>query len=253
MLSACMLSACAPHWRAVSVQIAQRIFLDNLEHDNLVEETVEQVYCLGCSKFLADRFIEGVCPLCNYEDARGDQCDKCGKLLNATELLSPKCKANKEHMVEKRTSQHMFLNLPKLEPALREWISASSTTGKWTENSIGITDGWLRSGLKPRCITRDLKWGTPVPMERFKDKVFYVWFDAPIGYISITANYTSQWEQWWMDPKHVQLYQFMGKDNIPFHTVIFPASLIGTGKDWTLLHHVSTTEYVRLPHARAYA
>jgi methionyl-tRNA synthetase len=138
----------------------------------------------------------------------------------------------------------MFLDLPKLEPELKSWIAKSSEEGKWTANSIAITDGWIQSGLRPRCITRDLKWGTPVPHERFKDKVFYVWFDAPIGYISITANYTSEWKQWWQNPEQVKLVQFMGKDNIPFHTVIFPSSLIGTRKPWTLLHHVSTTEYL---------
>jgi len=179
------------------VQIAQEIFLDNHARGNLLDQSVDQVYCLGCSKFLADRFIEGECPLCHYDDARGDQCDKCGKLLNATELLKPRCKANKDHAVEVRTSSHLFLDLPKLEPQLRDWIAASSTKGKWTSNGVGITEGWLASGLKPRCITRDLKWGTPVPLDGFKSKVFYVWFDAPIGYISITATYTPEWRKWW--------------------------------------------------------
>ena len=99
-------------------------------------------------------------------------------------------------------------------------------------------------GLKPRCITRDLKWGTQVPLEKYKHKVFYVWFDAPIGYISITANYTSQWEKWWRNPDQVKLFQFMGKDNVPFHTVIFPSSLLGTNDNYTMLHHVSVTEYL---------
>jgi len=116
--------------------------------------------------------------------------------------------------------------------------------GKWSQNSIQVSEGWLNTGLKPRCISRDLKWGTPVPKQGFTDKVFYVWFDAPIGYISITANYTKDWKQWWQNPKQVQLYQFMGKDNIPFHTVIFPSSLLGTKDPWTLLHHINTTEYL---------
>jgi methionyl-tRNA synthetase len=116
--------------------------------------------------------------------------------------------------------------------------------GKWSANTIMMTDAWLDQGLKKRCITRDLKWGTPVPLDGFRDKVFYVWFDAPIGYISITAGYTKDWRAWWQNPKDVDLVQFMGKDNVPFHTVIFPSSLIGTGRDWTLVHHVSTTEYL---------
>ena len=114
-------------------------------------------------------------------------------------------------------------------------------TGKWSENGVHITKALLKEGLKKRCITRDLKWGTPVPLDGFRDKVFYVWFDAPIGYLSITANYTLNWEKWWKNPDQVQLYQFMGKDNVPFHTVIFPCSLMGTGEKWTLLHHVGTT------------
>jgi len=98
--------------------------------------------------------------------------------------------------------------------------------------------------LKPRCVTRDLKWGTPVPLEEYKEKVFYVWFDAPIGYISITSNYTEEWEKWWKNNQNVELFQFMGKDNVPFHTVIFPANLIGTHDPCTLLRHISTTEYL---------
>lgn len=236
-------------------EICQEIFQDNMAAGNCMEDTVEQVYCLQCSKFLADRFIEGECPLCHYDDARGDQCDKCGQLLSATDLLKPRCKAGKEHTVEVRTSRHLFLDLPKLTPKLEAWINQSSKGGEWTANAVQITYSWLREGLKPRCITRDLKWGTPVPHPGFQDKVFYVWFDAPIGYISMAANYTPDWRKWFMagsvggagqgdTTAPVKLYQFMGKDNVPFHTVIFPASLIGTGKPWTLLHHVSTTEYL---------
>ena len=111
--------------------------------------------------------------------------------------MSPRCKAQRSHSVEVRTSQHLFLDLPKLEPALREWIASSSVAGSWTANAVAITESWLASGLKPRCITRDLKWGTPVPRPGYESKVFYVWFDAPIGYISITASYTPEWERWW--------------------------------------------------------
>jgi methionyl-tRNA synthetase len=136
------------------------------------------------------------------------------------------------------------LDLTSLEPQLNDWVKKSSKKGDWSQNSIRTTEAWIETGLKPRCITRDLKWGTPVPKPGFTDKVFYVWFDAPIGYISITANYTKDWEKWWKNPKDVQLYQFMGKDNIPFHTVIFPSTLLGTGENWTLLHHINTTEFL---------
>lgn len=231
---------------AAHTVVSQAIFKDNLANGNLQELAMEQMYCLQCDKFLADRFIEGVCPHCQYDDARGDQCDKCGKVLNAVELISPRCKVGREkgHVVEVRSSNHLFLDLPKLEPRLKAWIDTASKEGAWTSNAINITNSWIRDGLKPRCITRDLKWGVPVPHEKFGNKVFYVWFDAPIGYVSITAAYTQQWQAWWQKQAgtDVKLYQFMGKDNIPFHTVIFPASLIGSGKDWNLLHHVSTTE-----------
>jgi methionyl-tRNA synthetase len=164
-------------------------------------------------------------------------------LLNATELINPKSATNGTTPIIKST-RHIFLELPDLLPQLEAWKNDSSVNGFWTSNSLTTTNSWIRDGLKKRCITRDLKWGTPVPLPEYADKVFYVWFDAPIGYISITANYTNEWQQWWKNPDNVDLYQFMGKDNIPFHTVIFPCSLLGTNEAWTLLHHISTTEYL---------
>ncbi|KAJ3272960.1 hypothetical protein HK104_004361 [Borealophlyctis nickersoniae] len=223
--------------------ITQEIFLKLEKNGHILEDTITQLYCEKHSSFLADRFVEGVCPLCGYEDARGDQCDKCGKLLNPIELINPRCKLDGATPVP-RTSKHLFLNLTEQQPKLEEWIDSSSVKGAWSANTVTITKAWLKEGLKPRCITRDLKWGVPVPKKGFEDKVFYVWFDAPIGYPSITANYTEEWEKWWKNPDNVQLYQFMGKDNVPFHTVIFPSSLIGTSDPWTLLHHISTTEYL---------
>jgi len=245
-----------PDWP--QTRICQEIFKGCVAQGNVISDSVEQVYCVTCARFLADRFIEGECPLCHYEDARGDQCDKCGKLLSATELLKPVCKAGRAataasgappHAVEVRSSQHLFLDLPKLTARLEAWIEKSAAEGAWSDNSLQVTRAWLRDGLKPRAITRDLKWGTPVPYPGMESKVFYVWFDAPIGYLSITASYTGdeRWRQWWQAPPpgaDVRLYQFMGKDNIPFHTVIFPASLLGSGDPWTMLHHVSTTEYL---------
>ncbi|CEI98711.1 Putative Cytoplasmic methionine-tRNA ligase Mrs1 [Rhizopus microsporus] len=130
------------------------------------------------------------------------------------------------------------------DPAIEETFKQSSTEGGWSANGIHITESWLKEGLKPRCITRDLKWGVPVPLEGYEDKVFYVWFDAPIGYPSITANYTDEWEKWWKNPEQVKLYQFMGKDNVPFHSVIFPGVQIGTGEKWTKVNHISTCEYL---------
>ncbi|MCL7040477.1 hypothetical protein MKW94_023027 [Papaver nudicaule] len=119
-----------------------------------------------------------------------------------------------------------------------------SVAGSWSQNAIQATNAWLKEGLRSRCITRDLKWGVPVPHEKYKDKVFYVWFDAPIGYVSITSCYTSDWEKWWKNPENVELYQFMGKDNVPFHTVMFPSTLLGTDENWTLMKTISVTEYL---------
>ncbi|XP_068266933.1 methionine--tRNA ligase, cytoplasmic isoform X1 [Nyctibius grandis] len=223
--------------------IAQDIFQRLLARGFLLQDTVEQLRCEECQRFLADRFVEGTCPFCSYQEARGDQCDKCGKLINAVELKNPQCKLCKGIPVVKPT-QHLFLDLPKLEERLEPWLEQSWATGDWTANARYITRSWIRDGLKPRCITRDLKWGTPVPFDGFRDKVFYVWFDAPIGYLSITANYTDQWERWWKNPQQVELYNFMAKDNVPFHSVIFPCSLLGADDNYTLVNHLIATEYL---------
>ncbi|XP_065838708.1 methionine--tRNA ligase, cytoplasmic-like [Oscarella lobularis] len=224
-------------------EIAQDIFWKLYRRGYLSKDKVEQLHCEKCDRFLADRFVEGTCPLCNYQDARGDQCDKCGKLINAVELKEPRCKVCRNRPVSK-TSDHLFLDLGKLDPELREWSQASMSKGHWSSSAQVITNTWIRDGVKSRCITRDLKWGTPVPLDGYTDKVFYVWFDAPIGYLSITANYTPEWEKWWKNPQEVELFQFMAKDNVPFHSVVFPCSLLGTGDNYTLVNHLSATEYL---------
>ncbi|KAF1799189.1 tRNA synthetases class I (M)-domain-containing protein [Mucor lusitanicus] len=224
-------------------EIAQDIFLKNYKNNNILKETMTQLFCEKCSRFLADRYVEGTCPHCKYDDARGDQCDACGKLLNATDLVNPRCKLDGNAPITK-DSNHLFLDLAKLQPEIEAAFKQSAVDGKWSANGVNITQSWLKEGLRPRCITRDLKWGTPVPLEGYEDKVFYVWFDAPIGYPSITANYTDEWEKWWKNPENVKLYQFMGKDNVPFHSVIFPGCEIGTGEKWTVVNHISTCEYL---------
>lgn len=207
------------------------------------EAQIEQLYCEQDHRFLADRFVEGTCPKCGSPGARGDQCDSCGSLLDPTDLIDPHCVVcgSKPHL---RTTKHLYLDLPKALPLLQKWIDKASTEGFWAKNAVQTTKSWIRDGLKSRAITRDLQWGIPVPKEGFEDKVFYVWFDAPIGYISITASYTVHWRSWWHNPDEVQLFQFIGKDNIPFHTVIFPATLLATGEPWTMLYHISSTEYL---------
>lgn len=224
-------------------EIVQHIFNKVDENGYISEREMTQLYCPTCKRFLADRFVNGECPHCHNEDARGDQCDNCGKLLEPTELINPKCSVCGSTPVVK-TTKHLFINLPKALPLLKEWMEKASRDGFWANNAIQITNSWIRDGLQERCITRDLKWGIPVPKEGYEDKVFYVWFDAPIGYISITANAVKDWEYWWRDPENTELFQFIGKDNIPFHTVIFPSSLLATGEKWTMLHHMSSTEYL---------
>jgi methionyl-tRNA synthetase len=227
----------------LQTEIVQSVFRRVLEQGWLKQDSLEQHYSEALGKFLADRLVEGVCPKCGYEDARGDQCDGCGTLLNPSELVKPRCKVTGTAPVL-RSTEHLFLDLPGLRGRLHEWIEGASSRGGWSSNARQVTAAWLRDGLKPRCITRDLKWGVGVPHAGFEDKVFYVWFDAPIGYISITAAYTPRWERWWRAPEDVELVQFLGKDNIPFHTVVFPGSLLATGDRWTLLERISVTEYL---------
>ena len=228
-------------------EIVQSLFLD-LDRKGLIkEETIEQLYCEHCGRFLADRYIRGTCPSCGYDGARGDQCENCGKLLEPTELKEPKCSTCGSTPKPRKTT-HLYIDLPAIKPQLEEWMKKASVEGFWSNNAIQMTQAWIRDGLHERAITRDLKWGIPVPKKGFENKVFYVWFDAPIGYISITATAGDEqgfdWKTWWMDPENVELFQFIGKDNIPFHTVIFPSSLLGSGRKWTMLHHMSSTEYL---------
>jgi len=224
-------------------QIAQMIFEDLDANGLISQQTSERTYCDRDEMFLADRFVEGTCPKCGYEDARGDQCDNCGSLLDPESLISPRCKLCGTTPIRRETV-HLHLDLDKLQPKLQAWFDEASTRGKWTRNAVTTTSGWLERGLESRAITRDLKWGVPVPRDGFRDKVFYVWYDAPIGYISITAHAFAGWRDWWQKPDEVELYQFMAKDNIPFHTIMFPASLIGSGRPWSLLHHINSTEYL---------
>ena len=243
-------------------EIVQSLFNQLDERGFIKENTIEQLYCPECERFLADRYVHGVCPHCGYEDARGDQCEKCGKLLEPTELKAPRC-STCGATPELKSTKHLYIDLPAIQAEYAEWMKTASVDGKWAKNAIQMTEAWIRDGLHERAITRDLKWGIPVPKEGFEDKVFYVWFDAPIGYISITKALADKlakeespeafdWKTWWLPSESteekakipVDLFQFIGKDNIPFHTVIFPSTLIGSGKNWTKLHHMSSTEYL---------
>jgi len=224
-------------------EITQSIFTMLDEAGHIKEKTDTQLFCDSCDRFLADRYVLGTCPHCGYEEARGDQCEDCGKLLDPADLEEPRCGTCGNTPHEKQTD-HLYIDLPGILPLLEAWMEETSVKGRWANNAVQMTKSWIRDGLHERCITRDLKWGIPVPKDGYRDKVFYVWFDAPIGYISITATHTDKWEDWWKNPDEVDLFQFIGKDNIPFHTVIFPSSLLGSGENWTKLYHMSSSEYL---------
>ncbi|BES94329.1 synthetase [Nesidiocoris tenuis] len=224
-------------------EIVQQLFMEVHNGGYTLIDSVDQLLCEKCDRYLADRFVEGICPNCKYEDARGDQCDGCGHLINAVELVEPRCKQCRTTPVVKQSKQ-IFLDLPKIQKKVELWFGQSSD--EWSAIAKVITRAWLKEGLKPRCITRDLKWGVPVPLDGFENKVFYVWFDAPIGYMSITKGYTKEWLQWWKpgaDCK-VTLYQFMAKDNVPFHSIMFPSTLIACDKGYTMLSRLFATEYL---------
>ncbi|UCG95167.1 MAG: methionine--tRNA ligase [archaeon] len=218
-------------------EITYHIFNKLDENGHLIEEEMELPYCSNCNKFLADRWIEGKCPHCEGL-ARGDQCDDCGELMTPQEIIKPKCVHCGKGNIEFRKTRHLFLDLPKFEPWLKEWISGKS----WSPLVKNFSLGWLKEGLKPRTITRDATWGFPVPKKGYEEKVIYVWFDAPIGYIGITKEWSNkigkpdEWKKWWLeDCKYVQ---FMGKDNVPFHSITFPATLKGTEGSWNLVDNL---------------
>jgi methionyl-tRNA synthetase len=235
---------------AIQTEVVQDIFLKLEKAGFICERTIEQFFCPKCERFLADRYIRGICPVCGSAEARGDQCEACGKLLDPVDLKEPQCSACGSAPSLQKTN-HLYIDLPAIKEKLEEWIKTASVKGFWANNAVQMTQSWIRDGLKERAITRDLKWGIPVPKPGFENKVFYVWFDAPIGYISITGllgeekgNWREFVSYWWKSPDEVELFQFIGKDNIPFHTVIFPSSLLGSGDNWTMLHHMSSSEYL---------
>ena len=242
-------------------EITQALFNDLDKNGYIKEHTNKQLFCPHCNMFLADRYVHGTCPKCGSEKARGDQCDDCGSLLDPTELKEPKC-ATCGSTPEVRETKHLYIDLPSISKKLDGWMNEVSVKGKWSDNAINITKAWIRDGLNERAITRDLKWGIPVPKAGYEDKVFYVWFNAPIGYMSITKQLANElvkagkqsfdWKSWWLPEESeegkskaaVDLFQFIGKDNIPFHTVIFPCTLLGSSHNWTKLYHMSSTEYL---------
>jgi methionyl-tRNA synthetase len=222
-------------------ETASQIFRTLYDNGKFIEQTSEQFFDEEANQFLADRYITGTCPKCNYEKAYGDQCESCGSSLNAVDLINPKSVLSGNQPVLKET-KHWFLPLDQYEPWLREWILENHK--EWKSNVYGQCKSWLDGGLNPRAVTRDLDWGIPVPVDGAEGKVLYVWFDAPIGYISATKELTSDWAKWWKD-EDTRLIHFIGKDNIVFHCIIFPAILKAEGS-YILPDNVPANEFLNL-------
>ena len=232
--------------RKIHHELSQKIFLELYEKEFIKSKKTKEFYCENCNKFLPDRYVEGTCPYCNFEEARGDSCDECGSWLEADQLINPVCKLCGSTPIKKET-KHWYLLLDKFQDSLEQWIEKKN----WRKTVKSYLKGWLKEGLRPRPITRDLKWGIPVPLpDSPADKVLYVWFDAPLGYISSTIEWAEKigepdkWKKYWKDP-NTRLIHFIGKDNIVFHGIIWPAIIMGTG-EFTLPDEIPANEYLNL-------
>jgi len=231
--------------------VTQQFFLELLDHGYLNKRTTEQFYDPQAERFLPDRYVEGTCPHCDYEDARGDQCDNCGRTLDATDLINPRSKLSGATPVQRET-EHFFFDLPALAPQVRAWLNAKTTWRKHVKNwALGMLDD-----VPERAITRDIEWGVELPVDDLGEgKRIYVWFDAVIGYLSAAIEWASrtddpdQWQNWWKDPE-AESYYFVGKDNIPFHAVIWPAMLMGH-RELNLPTDVPANQYITFKGAKA--
>ena len=226
-------------------EVVREFFLDFLKKGYLVERMMVSPYCLTDNRFMPDRYIEGTCPYCGFPQARGDQCDNCGRTLDPQDLKDPKCILHGT-TPEFRETKHLFFRLDLFQDRLLNWLD---TRSNWRQNVMAFTRNFVRGGLKERPITRDISWGVPVPMEGYEDKRIYVWFEALMGYVSGARVYSSKtgkidyWKEFYLDP-NVPNYYFMGKDNIPFHTIIWPAMLMAK-ENYNLPHMVVANEYLR--------
>jgi len=225
----------------VHYQTASEFFLKLYEKGFLYEIETEQYFDPVLNQFLADRYIIGICKKCGYDSAYGDQCEKCGSSLTVNDLIEPRSVLTKSKL-ELRKTKHWFLALDKFQEKIYKWIIEEHSD--WKINVYGQCKSWLDEGLKPRAVTRDLNWGVPVPLPNAEGKVLYVWFDAPIGYISATKELTSNWELYWKDPE-TKLVHFIGKDNIVFHCIIFPIMLMAEGS-YILPDNVPANEFLNL-------
>lgn len=224
-------------------ETASEFFRHIYEKGGFVEKPSMQLYDEGAGRFVADRYVIGECPVCHAQGAYGDQCEKCGSSLSATDLINPRCAETGNVPVLKET-KHWYLPLENYQKALEEWILEGHK--EWKTNVYGQCKSWLDLGLQPRAVTRDLDWGIPVPVEGADGKVLYVWFDAPIGYISNTKEILpDSWEKYWKDPES-RIINFIGKDNIVFHCIIFPAMLMAYGDGYQLPDNVPSNEFLNL-------
>lgn len=225
----------------IHYETASEFFLKLYNKEEFIEKTSEQYYDEEAGCFLADRYIMGTCPHCGNENAYGDQCEKCGNSLSPSDLINPHSTISGSKPVLKETL-HWYLPLDKYEPWLKKWILEDHK--EWKANVYGQCKSWLDQGLQPRAVSRDLEWGVPVPVKNAEGKVLYVWFDAPIGYISATKELTPDWEKYWKD-KETRMIHFIGKDNIVFHCIIFPAMLKTEGT-FILPDNVPANEFLNL-------
>ncbi len=225
---------------------AQEFFLRLYRKKLLTTHTTQQYYCPKCKRFLADRYVVGTCPYCGNPDARGDQCEKCGHWLEPTQLEAPRC-AICGTTPELKETTHWFLPLAHFQKELKAWIDSKTT---WRDNVKNFCYGWFEEGLEDRAVTRDLDWGVPVPLKNHEGKVLYVWFEAPIGYISSTKEWAQKigqperWKDYWLDPE-TKLIHFIGKDNIVFHAIVWPAMLMGRG-EYILPEDIPANEFLNL-------
>ena len=223
-------------------------FAEVLERNGFIEErTIQQIYSPTDGRFLPDRYVIGTCPNCGYDRARGDQCESCGKLLDPVDLIDPRSAISGATDLEVRESRSLFLLQSKLADEVRAWIESKRD---WPVLTTSIAKKWLDEGLGDRDITRDLEWGVPVDRPGFEGKVFYVWFDAPIGYIGATKEWSDldpehrDWREWWYDADDVTYTQFMGKDNVAFHTLSFPCTLLGSREPWTMASYLKAFNWL---------
>lgn len=214
-------------------------FLDLLENGFIEEKVTDQLYSEADKKFLADRYVVGTCPKCGFENARGDECPRCGSSYDATDLKNPRSKLTNNPLVLRET-KHWFLLLDKFKDKLTDWINKKN----WKPNVTNFVKKYIED-LRPRAITRDSNWGIPIPLKGTEGKVLYVWFDAPIGYISATKQWGEKWSDYWLDPK-TKLVNFVGKDNIPFHAAIFPAMTMGQNQPYKLVDELPANEFYNL-------